>query len=566
MVDIDYSGKACVCIMKGTASPEGIPSQLVKAAAGGLSAVVPLYVVELATEHYFLAHSSVFSFLSSFRLPFFIAYIGVASFVVGWRSKNLILAWASYAVCLAGLYLLFYVGCNPTVCYSKGIDGLEPFRSYSFFLAEGVALLASGYPAQRASRSESLLGSAAAYYALAYYPVMFTVAGAKMLAPLAPFPVLGMLFALTFIISARTLSQGEGWLVGLTLLLVDYLVLSALSIGTAAQYPGEEVSSILMMLAAVVSGGLLGASKLVGGSRNGMRLGTSGIPTVIMIAFLVLSIGVITPDAVVGTAPKLGSSSYYFQVPVVAGGFNAAPNLVTTGVASNFSFQGTDPTSIQPDNFLAAGIGVHSSNCCVDGIDYGYRADVFLYHNGSLAFAASAWEVCDTIIACGGHTWKHLMFFSSARLNSSVAEDFRLSMQWDNGTVLWYYGSHSEEQVLATFQAPRQDNHDFDAGWLGPSTTPSPGGFPFFQFGIMSAYPIGHGGWEVASSCPSTLVGGRWGCLGDVEFFQGDISFWKALWRWGENYPDVGAMVGQGNQTMILHYSTDSFHSFQKAW
>jgi hypothetical protein len=566
MVNIDYSRKARLPIMKGAAAPESIPSQLVKAAAGGLSAVVPPYIVELATEHYFLTHSSVFSFLSSFRLPFFIAYIGVASFIVGWRSRNLVLAWVSYAICLAGLYLLLYAWCNPTVCYSTGVDGLEPLRSYSFFLAEGVALLASGHPARRESGNQSLLGSVAAYYALAYYPFMFTVAGAKMLAPLAPFPVLGMLFALSFIVSAKTLNQGRGPLVGLALLLVDYLVLSALSIGVAAQSPGEEVSSILTMLAVVAAGGLLGASMLVGGSRTGMRIGTSKIPTVIMIVFLVLSIGVITPDAVVGTAPRLGSNRYTFLAPVVAGGFNAAPNLVTTGVASNFSFQGTDPSSIQADNFLAAGIGVHSSNCCVDGIDYGYRADVFLYHNGSLDFAASAWEVCDIIIACGGHTWKHLMFFASAGLTSSVSEGFRLSMQWDNGTVLWDYGTYTGERVLAAFQAPKQDNHDFDAGWLGPSTTPSPGGFPFFQFGIMSSYPIGHGGWEVASSCPSILAGGRWGCLRDVEFFQGDISFWKALWRWGENYPDVGAVVDQGSETMTFHYSTEGFHDFQRAW
>jgi len=232
-----------------------------------------------------------------------------------------------------------------------------------------VAILAFGYHAQTTTRKESLLASAAATYALAYYPVMFTVAGTKMLAPLAPFPVLALLFALSFIVSARTLDQGEGRLVGVALLLADYLVLSGLSIGVAAQDPAEEFNSLLMMLAVVTAGGLLGASKLVGESGAGIRIGVSKIPTVAMIAFLVLSIGVITPDAVVGTAPKLGSDSYYFQAPVVAGGFNAEPNLVTTGVASNFSFQGTDPSSIQSDNLLAAGIGVHSSNCCVDGIE-----------------------------------------------------------------------------------------------------------------------------------------------------------------------------------------------------
>lgn len=563
MVDIDYSGKGRVSVMERARTRRGFLGQALKALAGGLAVVVPPYLVELTTEHYFLAHSTAFSFFSSFRLPFFIAYIGVSSLIVGRRSKSLALAWASLAACLAGLYLLLYAGCNPTVCYSPGIDGLEPLRSYSFFLAEGLAVMAFGHAAKGTTRYEPVVGSAAACYALAYYPVMFTVAGARILAPLSPIPVLGMLFALSFIVSARTLGLGEGRLAALALPLVDYAVLSALSVGAAAQFAGEEAASILIMLAAVAAGGLLGAAEPVGGSRAGRRLGASRVPTAAMIVFLVLAIGVITPDAVVGTAP--GHGSYYFQTPVVAGGFNAAPNIVTTGVAANFSFQGTDPSSIQGNNFLAAGIGVHSSNCCVDGIDFGYRADVFLYHNGSQVFAASAWEVCDTIIACGGHTWKHLMFFSSTPLDS-VAGSFRLSMRWDNGSLVWYYGTGSGERALAAFQAPRQENRDFDAGWLGPSTTPSRGGFPFFQFGIMSAYPIGHGGWEVAASCPSVLNGSKWGCLEDVELFQGDISFWKALWRWGENYPGAGALADPLARTLTFHYSPQGVEDFQRAW
>ena len=566
LVGIDYSENDSVPVMKAGAPSGFTPKVLARAACFGLATVVPPYLVELATEHFFLAHSPTYSYLSPFRLTFFIAYIGASSFVFGRRSKSIVLAWAAYSAFLAGLYFLLYVGCNPAVCYSAGVDGLEPLRSYSFFLAEGLATLYAGHPSAGTTRSEAALGSGAAFYALAYYPFMFTVAGAKILAPLFPLSVLAMLSAVAFITSARALNRGEGRLAALALPLVGSVVLSALSIGAAPQYLPEEAVSILTMLAAVVAGSILGATGVAGRSGVGLRLGRSRAATVVMIVFLVLSIGVVTPDAVVGTAPKLGSGSYYFLTPVVAGGFNAAPNLVTTGVASNFSFRGTDPSAIQSDNFLAAGIGVHSSNCCVDGIDYGYRADVYLYHNGSQAFAASAWEVCDTIVACGGHTWRRLMFFSSTRLNSTVDGSFRLCMRWDGGAVFWIYGTGAGERPLASFQAPAQENHDFDAGWLGPSTTPSPGGFPFFQFGVMSAYPVGHGGWDVAASCPSLLKGGEWGCLGDVELFQGDVSFWKALWRWGENYPGVGAAVDRGNQTVTFCYSTEGLRDFQPAW
>jgi hypothetical protein len=202
----------------------------------------------------------------------------------------------------------------------------------------------------------------------------------------------------------------------------------------------------------------------------------------------------------------------------------------------------------------------------VDGIDYGYRADVFLYHNGSEVFAASAWEVCDTILACGGHTWKDLMYFSSTRINSSLESDFQLSMIWEDHTVSWFYSSNNGTRLVASFQAPEQENPYFNAGWFGPSSTPSPGGWPFFQFGVMSAFPIGHSGWRVTVACPSTLSNSTWVCIDHAEFFQGDISFWKALWRWGENYPNVGATVNPEAKTVTFQYSQAQVHDFQTAW
>jgi len=285
-----------------------------------------------------------------------------------------------------------------------------------------------------------------------------------------------------------------------------------------------------------------------------------------LVGVVLLSMVVIQPDAVNGTAPNLVANSYYFQTPVVVGGFNSGPNVGTKGVSANFSFRGTYASSIQPNNFLAAGIGIHSPNCCVDGIDYGYRADVFLYHNASEVFAASAWEVCDTILACGGHTWKHLIYFSSARINSSLESSFQLSLRWDDHTVSWFYGSGNETRLVASFQAPSQENPAFDAGWLGASSTPSPGGWPFFQFGVMSAFPIEHPGWRVTVACPSIVLNSTWACIDHAEFFQGDSSYWKALWRWGENYPSAGAAADPGAKTMTFQYSETPAQDFQTAW
>ncbi|MGD0319834.1 MAG: ABC transporter substrate-binding protein [Nitrososphaerales archaeon] len=332
------------------------------------------------------------------------------------------------------------------------------------------------------------------------------------------------------------------------------------------QYIQQAIPLMETLIACVVAASLIGALGPVGGREAVRRLVRSKALTAGLVGIVLLSMVVVPLDAVNGTAPNLVTNSSYFLTPVVVGGFNSDPNVRTTGVSANFSFQGTNVSSIQSDNFLAAGIGIHSPNCCVDGIDYGYRADVFLYHNASEVFAASAWEVCDTILACGGHTWKHLMYFSSTRVNSSLESDFQLSVRWENDALSWFYSSSNETRLVASYQATRQQNPYFDAGWLGSSSTPSPGGWPFFQFGVMSAFPIGHSGWRVTIACPSIVLNSTRACIDHAEFFQGDISFWKALWRWGENYPNAGATVNPEAKTMTFQYSQASVQDFQTAW
>ncbi|MGD0478021.1 MAG: hypothetical protein ABSB29_07640 [Nitrososphaerales archaeon] len=529
--------------------------------------MVPPYLIELTTEYFYFTPGTPYFFFSSLRLYFFVIYIGIASVFVGRRSSNLRLTWLSCATSILGLFLLLYIGCNPRVCYNTGIDGLEPLRSYSFFLAEGVVLSAAGFPAKnRLTRIETALRNSAAFYSIAYYPVIFTVAGVKLVAPVSPLPVLGLVALLSFVTSARVFEEGHDRRAGLAVPIITFLVLSSVSVGIAAQYTQQAIPLMGILLACVVAASLLGVLGPVGGREAVRRVARSKVLTAGLVGVLLLSMVVIQPDAVNGTAPNLVANSYHFQTPVVVGGFMSDPYVGTKGVSANFSFQGTDASSIQPNNFLAAGIGIHSPNCCVDGIDYGYRADVFLYHNASEVFAASAWEVCDTILACGGHTWKHLMYFSWAHVNSSLESSFQLSVEWEGHTVSWLYSAGSETRLVASFAAQSQENPAFDAGWLGPSSTPSPGGWPFFQFGVMSAFPIDHPGWRVTVACPSIVLNSTWVCIDHAEFFQGDSSFWKALWRWGENYPSAGATVNPGSKTMTFQYSQVPAQDFQTAW
>ena len=92
----------------------------------------------------------------------------------------------------------------------------------------------------------------------------------------------------------------------------------------------------------------------------------------------------------------------------------SVPFRSAQGVSANFTFQGTNTSSIQQNNFLAVDIGIHSPNCCVDGIDYGYRSDVFLYRNATEVFAASGWKFATLLLPVGDILGKNYFFLIPA--------------------------------------------------------------------------------------------------------------------------------------------------------
>ncbi|MFI5421026.1 MAG: hypothetical protein ACHQ1H_08675, partial [Nitrososphaerales archaeon] len=181
-------------------------------------------------------------------------------------------------------------------------------------------------------------------------------------------------------------------------------------------------------------------------------------------------------------------------------------------------------------------------------------------------FAASGWEVCDVIIACGGHPWKELIFFISQQINMSLEDNFRLLIEWRGHSLEWLVTSGNNTQLVASFTAPSQENPGFDAGYLGISPPPSIGGVPFFQFGIMSSFPIGHSGWEATLICPSILKNSTWLCIDHSQLLQGDQSYWKAVWRWGESYQNVEAVINQEAREITFQYSKVTLQNFENGW
>jgi hypothetical protein len=274
---------------------------------------------------------------------------------------------------------------------------------------------------------------------------------------------------------------------------------------------------------------------------------------------------VVTPDEVNAVLPTTytGAATHLaIGVPVYLGGFMDTPAGHSTGVAVTVSFTGTNLTSIGSRNFLSGGIGVHSPDCCRDGIDYGYRFDIYLFHDGNESLVASAWQICDNNAACGGHSWKNLLFSRGGPLPApyNASTPVTLQMRWKGREVYWSYSvGNGRLLTFASFSVPARQDATFNTGVLS-------GSFYFFQFGVMSRHPLGRSGWFVTFSCPSTLVGATWRCVYHAETLQGGQAFWKVLWRWGEDYPHT-MVVKSTKYSFTLGYSkTSSVKSFQTLW
>ncbi len=533
-----------------------------------------LFAVEQAANYYYLADiPAVFFTISGWRLPLFILIAVVGSVGAGALLRSL---WSSLLSELVGLllaFLTFYSLCDPRVCFSSGADGLEPLRM-GFFLAcvmvSGAALGMSARGTSLTKRGQ-LLVSYCAFGAVAYYPVVFTFAGTRILWDLHPWATLAVLAAAAFSVSAGLTSK-VGKTQGLLTPSAAILALVVLALGIASAYLATLASMILLM--GLVTAIASASGMTLAGSGRGTRVGLQKVISAayaLGLVLVLLTMLIAVPDAVSGVVPQPGSqTSFAMGTPVYAGAYMDSPAGHASGAGVTIRFDNASAAAIQEDNFVSAGIGIHAAGCCVDGIDYSYRFDVYLFHNGNESLAASAWEVCDDNAACGGHSWKSLMFVQTGWLGQSeVGDNITLRVAWSashDGEVDWNYVVAGGSQIRFTsFNAPQAENRIFNTGLLeGGTLGPQQTGSYFFQFGIMSGYPIGHGGWKVELACPEILTTG-WNCVDHARTLQGDQSFWKVFWRWGEDYPDVSVSAGSSRR-ITLEYGPSSTPSFESLW
>jgi len=204
-----------------------------------LLAVAPCYLVERITEYYFLNGDPVaFYALSGDRTPIFISLILIGAIASGYMVKSITATVAAYTVGIVVLLSLFYSFCNPEVCYSTGVDGLEPLRLGYFF----TCLCIGGTPLGNYTRTKVeprgpllYVLSAVTISVMAYYPVVFTIAGTRLIAPLDPLPVLAII-ALPSIVFAGRITKANGWKLGIAVPVLANLLLVAITIGIARQY------------------------------------------------------------------------------------------------------------------------------------------------------------------------------------------------------------------------------------------------------------------------------------------------------------------------------------------
>lgn len=533
---------------------------------GALVFVLPPYVFERLAEYYFLQHSALFFIFSGYRLYFDIGYALMAGWLLGHYIEGLGKVWLTVLLSTGALMALFYFACEPRLCYSFGPDGLEPLRLGSFLAAEGLLTAHLGSRAWVTARDTPFSRAAVGFatvYAVGYFPVVFTLAGAKMLSPFSPYSTYALLFFLCLTVSL-SLREGTGERTAVVAPVLSVGLLLLLGSAITLQYLGDAIALVDGALAFAALGSAAGA--LLGRLRGSRG---AGLPVLALVAAVLLMTLVVQPDAVIGRvayASNAGApSSYASATPLYAGAFMSSEMVRPFAVAVNVSVPASDAAALQGGNYLAAGMGVHSADCCTDGIDYGYRFDVVVAGNGSERVVASAWKVCDANAACGGHSWKVLLYYNSSALSARDTGSLMLELRWENHTVIWEYWSGETHGVAGSFLQSSRANGAFNAGWFPPPAEPGPGGALFFQVGVSSLAPL-QGNWSATFACPSYNINGTWQCTGHEETTQGSESFWKVLWRWGEDLPNAGFTAVPTNHTISFHRSSSTMASYQIVW
>ena len=552
-----------------------------------ISVFVPPLIFEKYTFYLYLTASPNFFQFSGDRLWFNIIWFGIggviSTLLLGRRRKMVILPpILSAAILIIAVNVTPF--CEVRECYVSSTDGLAPLRDFLLLAALGIITSAASlktWPTsnhKQVDRAFELGIPILVGYALSFFPVLHIFAGVTIAFPSnylqwflagAPAGLAGSMLLLNRGNARGALSKLAAGTLGVTL-----------GIALALEVPCEACSGFTLPVLSIIAlsiifsvPAMLISDKNVSARRRQIIPNFTTIATILLTMVLLWGF-FLTSNYEVSVVNSFSGVSQPTYSPVEVGhsfaysaGYLAIPRVVSHAVGVNVSFgNSTLDQSRFPNNFLAAGIGDQSPNCCKDGLDLSYRADAMEFSNGTEAVVARAWWACDVNMACGGYSWQQLLHFGSLAIpNGSLSHWVELEMNWTSPTLIqWFYrinlnSSYSTPWVaFSSFVPPKIQNHYWDAGlyYVGEGNQPTFWAY-FYQFGVSSAYPISSQDWHVYVKCPSIVLNGSWNCIPKAGYVNGVHSFWKVIYTFGGNYPGV-TFSYMGNHEVAFFYNGTS--------
>lgn len=410
-----------------------MPPPLFIAVSAGM-VIVP-FLFESYTFYLYTIGEPDFFIFSGARLWFFLASELGLGFALGRISRLPLYAAVGYTAAATLLLMsLLYQLCDPRQCYYSGPDSNSWLRFGILLFAAATTGLLIGdrsrkEPVQKSSTAAVLFGATTMIF-VGYYPVALLF-GTFLTYPLA-LVILAFASSVPFLFAgvASSLFSDKARHV-LYPAIIGWAALAALFAGMRT----EGAPLLAAMVAAGVPAAVLG--------RRIAR--TSKEP-----AFAALFSSMIVLFALVGAHPYLDApmnmAINHHEATVrptyYAGAYHDEQYFPTKRVEVGIDLGRFNGSMVSKDDFVVAGIGAQSPNCCKDGLDYGYRADI-LFENGARHLVARAWETCDQNIGCSAFPWISTMPESIVPLSGN-GSSIMLSMEWqDRGLVL-----QSERQLV----------------------------------------------------------------------------------------------------------------------
>jgi hypothetical protein len=343
------------------------------------------FLIESYTFYLYTIREPAFFMFSGSRWWGFLLTALALGFLLGRASRRLplLIVAGGAAVAIAVLVALLYQFCDERQCYYSGPDGLGWLRlGVILFAVASVGLMIGSRSKGRAlvkSRVNALFFGTVAVVFLGYYPA------ALLLDTFLPNPLeLAILaFASTapffFAGAASAMFSERKEALAVLSAVLGWAVLSAL-FGIA---PESAV-----MLAAGIAAALLGHR--LAGSLLASEKATAALLSTLVILFPAVAVHpfIDAPMNLSAFSPTDQPPTYYTGV------YHDEQYFPTKRAEVKIDLGRLDASRIEKQNFVLAGMGAQSPNCCKDGLDYGYRADVLVTATG-LALVARAWETCD---------------------------------------------------------------------------------------------------------------------------------------------------------------------------